>query len=203
MGNAGSSRRLLLVLYILLACSCGQRTKTFEDKGECPAIGSAKTAHLAKLNQLKNRTTMPQQSDFNAVITLAEIVRPGFDKDRWSSDQAARITGYVYDVKPGGIETCNCKAGPVDERDTHIELVVDPMQSDKTKRVVVEVTPRIRKIMKEKGEDWRTSFLRDKLLGRWVTFEGWLLFDGEHASQRIPILEENAIGGLQHGKSTR
>ena len=36
---------------------------------------------------------------------------------------------------------------------------------------------------KAKGEDWSTKKLRDKLLGRWVSFEGWLLFDEEHWNQ--------------------
>jgi len=42
------------------------------------------------------------------------------------------------------------------------------------------VTPRIRAIMKQKGENWSTSALRDKLLGRWVRMDGWLFFDEEH-----------------------
>jgi hypothetical protein len=50
-------------------------------------------------------------------------------------------------------------------------------------RVVVEVTPRLREKIKADGVDWSTKALRSKLLGRWVTFTGWLLFDEEHASQ--------------------
>ena len=49
-------------------------------------------------------------------------------------------------------------------------------------RMVVEVSPRIRKLMSEKGINWDTKTLRDKLLGRWVKFEGWLFFDEEHAN---------------------
>jgi hypothetical protein len=37
--------------------------------------------------------------------------------------------------------------------------------------------------MKAEGVDWSTKALRSKLLGRWVTFTGWMLFDEEHASQ--------------------
>jgi hypothetical protein len=114
---------------------------------------------------------------------LQKLLEPGDDTKRWSLLKAAKITGYVYDVKPGGVETCNCKTKEIDKRDTHIEVVIDPMQNGKTKRLVVEITPHLRNIMKKKNEDWSTKNLRDKLLGRWVEFEGWLFFDEEHANQ--------------------
>ena len=41
--------------------------------------------------------------------------------------QGAEIIGYISDVKIGGIESTNCRARSVNERDTHIELVVDPV----------------------------------------------------------------------------
>ena len=94
--------------------------------------------------------------------------------------KAARIKGYVYEVKSGGIETCNCKEREELDKDTHIELVADPMQTGKLQRMIVEITPRMRDIMEHKGVDWSTEGLRDRLLGRWVEVEGWLLFDDEH-----------------------
>lgn len=125
----------------------------------------------------------PAAADIDSSITLTKILAPGNDAERWSTAKAAKITGYVYDVKPGGVETCNCKTKEIDKRDTHIELLADPMHDDKMLRMIVEVTPRMREKMKAEGVDWSTNALRDKLLGRWVTFTGWLLFDEEHASQ--------------------
>jgi hypothetical protein len=92
------------------------------------------------------------------------------------------VIGYVKDVKPGGIETVNCKTKDKKLRDTHIELVLDAMNEDKNKVFIVEITPRLRKIMAEKGEDWSTSMIRAKYLGRWVEVEGWMFYDTEHAN---------------------
>ena len=179
---------LFFVTNILLFFSCAldeSQGNTFTESlyHECPVEGSANSERIAKLNRLKNRNTFPSKTDFDSTITLKEILKPGDDAKRWDVLKAAKITGYVYDVKPGGVETCNCKTKEIDERDTHIEILLDPMSDNKIKRMVVEVTPRIREIMKAKGEDWTTKKLRDKLLGRWVCFEGWLLFDEEHANQ--------------------
>ena len=101
---------------------------------------------------------------------------------RWNVGKAVKIKGYVRDVKPGGIETVNCKATEIKLRDTHIELVLNPMSAEKNEAMIVEVTPRLRKIMAERGEDWSTGMLRSKYLGRWVEIEGWLLFDFEHTN---------------------
>jgi len=43
--------------------------------------------------------------------------------------------------------------GQAEQRDTHIELVLDPMAGSPTQRVVVEVTPRCRAIMAAQGVD--------------------------------------------------
>ena len=147
---------------------------------DCPPEGNAKPERVRKLNTFKNRVNFPESGDFNTKITLAEILKSGQDENRWRNSQAARIIGYVYDIKPGGIETTNCKSKDKSYRDTHIELVLNPMSATKKDVMVVEVTPRIRSIMKSRGEDWSTSMLRSKFLGRWVEIEGWMLFDHEH-----------------------
>jgi len=179
---------LFLVAIIFLFFSCELDKKAEENTSQnfyndCPPEGNAKSERVSDLNRLKNRIAFPMQKDFDTTITLKKMLEPGEDRGRWNTLKAAKITGYVYDVKPGGIETCNCKEKEMGERDTHIEILLDPMNDNKIQRVIVEVTPRIRELIKNKGEDWSTGKLRDKLLGRWVTFEGWLLFDEEHASQ--------------------
>ena len=151
--------------------------RVFDD---CPPEGDAVSEKALELNKYKNRYTFPLPSDFADDISLEKMLEPGDDKGRWSMDKAARIKGYVYDVKSGGVETCNCKEKVDQDKDTHIEIVIDPMQNGKTQRMVIEVTPRMREIMSRRGEDWSTRTLRDQYLGRWVEVEGWLLFDDEH-----------------------
>ena len=46
--------------------------------------------------------------------------------------------------------------------------------------MIVEVTPRWRYIMNQRGVAWSTRSLRDRFLGRWVRVSGWMLFDREH-----------------------
>lgn len=176
---------ILLLQFSLLACAQEKTneipTSTMREI-DCPLEGSAKTDHLKELNKLKNRTSFPADSNFNPKISLTAILVKGNDTERWSVKSAAKVIGYVKDVKPGGVETVNCKTKDKRYRDTHIELVLDPMNEEKNKVFVIEVTPRIRKIMAEKGEDWSTSMIRSKYLGRWVEVEGWMFYDTEHAN---------------------
>lgn len=164
------------------------RTSTSDEQNisldtDCPPEGTTQSEFVRQLNRLKNRTTFPSGNDFDTTISLEKILAPGNDVDRWSSNKAIIITGYVADVKIGGVETCNCKAKDPEHRDTHIELVINPMNFTDNQKMIVEVTPRIRKLMAEKGEDWSTRSLRDKILGRWMKIKGWMLFDSEHESQ--------------------
>lgn len=174
---------LSLLCVLVLGYYAAGSTHQEEAKKECPPEGSAARSGLQALNKLKNRCAFPSPGDIDTNVTLKAMLQPGEDRARWNPRRAARITGYVYDVKPGGVETCNCKAKEPGKRDTHIELLADPMHDSKVQRLVVEVTPRMRELMKKQGEDWSTKKLRDKLLGRWVTFTGWLLFDEEHDQQ--------------------
>ena len=106
--------------------------------------------------------------------------------------------GYVKEVKVGSVETANCKATEKNLRDTHIELVLDPNSYEKNNCVVIEVTPRLRKIMSEKGIDWSTPMLRSKYLGRWVEVEGWMFFDSEHTNKA----ENTNPGNLTNWRGT-
>jgi len=149
----------------------------------CGMEGDAHGPAIWALNRLKNRYAAPKPEEINPAITLAAILAPYNDTGRWKVKQGAQITGYVFDVKVGGIESTNCHASAIAQRDTHIELVLDPMASSPTQRVIVEVTPRWRAIMAAQGVNWSTPTLRDRLLGRWVRITGWMLFDVEHQNQ--------------------
>lgn len=147
--------------------------------------GDATSPAVRELNLLKNRYTAPDPRQLDSRVTLAALLEPGDDRDRWNDQLAAEITGYVWDVKVGGVETVNCRATDPTGRDTHIELVFDPMNNSEGRRVIVEVTPRWRSIAQQRGEDWSTRALRDQLQGRWVRVRGWLLFDTEHEAQSV------------------
>lgn len=171
-------------VFLIYATGCAQeQKKEINTLQDCPVEGNAVSDRIKQLNILKNRISVPAAQDFEPTITLEKLLAPGNDAKRWSDKKAVSIIGYVYDVKVGGIETCNCKTKDKNLRDTHIELVTDPMNPAKSVRFIAEVTPRWREIMKKKGVNWSTSALRDKYLGRWVKIEGWLFFDDEHDQQ--------------------
>ena len=169
----------------LAAPACPQRADSndFEIYGGCGMEGDAGGSAVRALNRLKNRYIAPKPEQIDPAITLAAMLAPGNDTGRWKVKQGAEISGYVFEVRPGGIESTNCHARAAGLRDTHIELVPDPMAGFPDRRVIVEVTPRWRAMMAAQGEDWSTRALRDRLLGRWIRIRGWMLFDVEHQSQ--------------------
>jgi hypothetical protein len=162
---------LLLALWLVLARNC-------------PSAGIAFTSRARMLHRLKNRTAVPQESDFDSRVTLDEILRPGADSDRWSSNHAARIQGEVIDVGYARPEATNC-FNPCG-RDLHI-LVANRKGAAKNEHVVLEVTPNFRAIFETGGAkrnmDWSEQSLRGQLVGHWCEFEGWLYFDVGHADQ--------------------
>lgn len=178
-------KRLIVLLplcFLLMGANAQAPPSNMDVFDGCGMEGSAQSARLKKLNQLKNRYTDPQANQINNSITLSAILALGNDKTRWSSTSGAEITAYVFDVKPGGGETVNCGKTDAVHTDTHIELVLSPADSAATRRVVVEVTPRIRAIMAASGTDWSTKTLRKQLRSKWVKVRGWMLFDAQHAN---------------------
>jgi hypothetical protein len=154
-----------------------------ETLNHCAMEGDASSPAVRELNLLKNRYAAPEPQQIDPRVTLAAMLEPGDDRTRWNDHHAAEITGYVWDVKVGGVETVNCHAADPPDRDTHIELVLDPMSGQQDHRVIVEVTPRSRALAEQRGEDWSTPALRDHFHGRRVRIRGWLLFDTEHRDQ--------------------
>src|ERR1700752_3527385 len=149
----------------------------------CSLEGSAVYNNRRESNRKKNRVATPTTADIEAGVTLAAMLQSGADQQRWSDARAGSIVGFVHDVKKGGEETVNC--GETDSLyiDTHIELVLDPQNTNKTVRLIVEVTPRWRAFMATQGRDWTTRTLQQQLEGRWVRFTGWLFWDFEHADE--------------------
>jgi hypothetical protein len=174
---------LLATGFVLAGAPPEGSDYTMQNGQTCGPTGTAVKAEVKALNLRKNQLAAPTADDIDTDVTLAAMLTPGEDDDRFDATKAARIVGFVIDVKVGGNETCNCKAtNPVD-RDTHIELAAAP-GAPNNQRVIVEVTPRLRKQMKDKGTDWTTHTLQSHgtagIKGKWVEVTGWLLFDIEH-----------------------
>ncbi len=188
-------KRIAVLLAGVLFC----RSAGADIFNNCPSEGDARIAAVRALNRLKNREDTPLPQQINRAVTLAALLQPGDDRSRWKVKDAAEIVGYVWDVLPGGIESCNCHARDLPDRDTHIELVIDPMSgSAATRRVIVEVIPRTRAMLAAQHVDWSTRALRDRFKGRWVRVQGWLLFDTEHMGEA----ENTAPGRPRNWRAT-
>ncbi len=146
----------------------------------CPPEGDAKPESVKAVNILKNRITPPTDADIDPAVTLAAMAREGNDVNRWEEHRAASVVGFVRKVKAGGVETCNCHATAMEDRDTHIELVLHETSTAGTDVVVVEVTPRWRDFAAANNVDWSTARLRKEIEGKWVRVTGWLMYDLEH-----------------------
>jgi hypothetical protein len=169
----------LFAATLLVPTSFAQGGSSFDG---CPAQGSATNQSLMSLNRLKNRTVAPLQTNVNPDISLATILAPGNDVNRWNAMQAAIIVGYVVAIKAGGPETVNCKATDAGHTDTHIELALNAGDLQGIHHMIVEITPRERAIANSNGKDWSTSNLRKTLLGRKITVVGWMMLDKEHCN---------------------
>jgi hypothetical protein len=176
-------QRLVITLIIATALITG----LYLLKHYCPPSGIAFTKERRDLHRLKNRTTLPQPSDFDERVTLTSLSQAGDDSGRWSASRAARIEGYVVSVAAARTELANCYCG----RDTHIHIASGPNALPK-EHMVLETTPRIEKWARSQGWDWSADTLERELVGRLVRFEGWLLFDSGHAKE-----SENIAPGAQ------
>lgn len=159
------SRRALLALLLALPC-CG-----------CGAVQALLPSSKRALIALKNRTTTPSPADIDRNVTLSALLAPGHDRSRWSSARAGVIEGYVVHVEEAGIEAAN--GFSMSRRDTHIEVALR-LDAPPRERVILEVTPAFRDRMHQRGIDWSSESLARTLTGRWVRFEGWLMFDEGH-----------------------
>ena len=147
---------------------------------DCPQQGGALTPSMRAFALLKNRSALPQSSDFDQSVTLDALLMPGDDRARWAEERAGVIDGYVVAVDKGGVEAANCYS--FTRRDIHI-YVARSVDAPPRELLVVEVTPRWREWAARQGLDWSEATLKSKLVGRWCRLEGWLMFDREHADE--------------------
>ena len=170
-------RRTILVVIIVIALLVAIWVVL---ERNCPSAGIALTSGRRHIHRLKNRTAFPQASDFDSRVTLAALLQPGDDTNRWSTDRAARVQGQVIDVAYAGAEAANCFS-PC-RRDIHI-LIATYAGAAKSEQVVLEVTPKLSDWVVQQGIDWSEEALRAQLIGHWCEFEGWLFFDTGHAEE--------------------
>ena len=189
---------LLLLCFSFLGLNAQAPPSNMDVFDGCGMDGSAKTANLKKLNQLKNRYSAPQDNQIDQSVTLRAMLAPGDDKTRWSSTSGAEVTGFVLEVKPGGGETCNCGKRDAAHTDSHIELVLHATDTAGTQSVVAEVTPRLQAIMRNSGTDWSTKTLRKQILHKWIKVRGWMSFDSQHANAS----ENTNPGGANNWRAT-
>jgi hypothetical protein len=113
---------------------CGSAAKAQIMYHGCALTGSPAPPIVQQLNYMKNRSSSPKAKDIKPTITLEAVLAAGKDTNRWSDNSAAEIEGVVFDVKPGGIESTNCRAQGLADRDTHIEIVRSMEDSGLTRR---------------------------------------------------------------------
>jgi hypothetical protein len=176
--------RIFLVAALSLITFAAAAQPNLDVFKGCGLKGTAQSSCGKKLNQLKNRYRSP--SSINEEITLEAILEPGDDLSRWSTSDAAQITGIVASVLPGGKqESCNC--GRRDLRDIHINIVLDEADvNEPTRYVIAEITPRMKKL----HPDWTFDFVKS-LEGKRVRFTGWMLFDGMHSLESLNTKDES------------
>jgi hypothetical protein len=153
----------LLILWLVLARNC-------------PTAGIALTTNARNLHRLKNRTSTPQESDFDSTVNLNDLLQAGDDRARWSPDRAARIQGEVIDVAYARPEATNCFS--LCRRDIHV-LIATRKGAARTEQMILEVTPTFQQSMTR----WSLDDLHPMLVGHWCEFEGWLYFDAGHVDQ--------------------
>ena len=159
------------------------------DDVPCPVEGSAQRLNDQNLNRLKNRTTFPQQSDFESAFNWTELSKFEEDSRKFDKNKAGILRGYVLRVRMSAKETCNCNSENPELRDTHIILTPSREQTGVLDQIVVEVTPRMRLLMQKSGIDWSQAALK-KLYGRTIEVQGWLLYNFKHGDQSAKIKQK-------------
>src|SRR5688500_20037234 len=130
---------LVLAIWLVLALNC-------------PSAGSAITSGTRELHRLNHRNSIPQAADFDLRVTLDALLQRGDDRDRWSTNRAARVQGLVIDVAHAGTEAANC-FNPC-RRDIHI-LIANRKEAPKSEEVVLEGTATSRDCAAAQGHDSR------------------------------------------------
>jgi len=146
-------------------------------QNDCPVAGNSNNPDLRQLDILKNRNAPGTTIDNS--VTLASILAPGNDANRFNSNQYVSVTGYVIKVQPGEKETCECGLPNPQDLDIHIELAANPTDRG-TQAMVVEVN----RYTKANHPEFTVGKLQS-LIGKKITVTGWMMFDKPHWSNAV------------------
>lgn len=182
-------KTVVLIAFTLVTfrtATIGQNMDTYHD---CPMVGKVSSGNsperkkqLEDLNRLKNRYGFPKAEDFDNSVTLEKMIgKDGeHDRDKFDVSKAATIEGYiVYAADKGSKESCNCGTTSVNYTDQHFELALTKDEPKDGRTVIVEITPRVREIMRQQEVDWTHGEMK-QYVGQRVRVSGWLFYDAEH-----------------------
>ena len=158
-------------------------TTSLDVFNECPLEGAATSTPKAELNKLKNRWRFRPSS--MKAITLADMLAPGEDEDRFDTQDAVKVRGFIVSVKKASRgESTNCGATDDDNTDTHIDLAANSSASATAEenRLIIEVTPRTRFEAGLNNLDWSHANLKH-LEGKCAEVGGFLFYDFDHVGQ--------------------
>jgi hypothetical protein len=163
----------------------------------CGPTGDATDPNAQALNNNKNRTDLPGDSDY---VEAKWDDLANLPSDRVNDFQGAPVSvigflSHQVKVENGG-ESTNCHLHADPEVDWHIYLTKSPAQGIKD-ALIVETTPRTRPSHK-----WTTAMLSPFVNSQTqVRISGWLMYDFEHVgvigTQRATVWEVHPITRIQ------
>jgi hypothetical protein len=179
---------LFCALLLTTTTAFSQDIFTIDGKS-CGLEGSASRVNDKQFNRLKNRSIAPTAAQINPNFNWTTLSEMADDRDKFSNTNGVILRGYVLRVSMSAAETCNCNSKTPEFRDTHIVITPDATQTGVLNQVVIEITPRMRGIMKARGIDWSQEALR-KLRGKNIEVEGWLFYDYNHGNQSAKVRQK-------------
>jgi len=175
--------------------------------GACPLIGCAVPGNgKARSNEIKHGDpdrTPPNSRPITVPIEIFEDLQEAADKvvtqgaypppdqrealrdlnirgHHIGEGTLVKVTGYLYEMRPEGAESVNCKLTGVKNNDFHLSLVADP-DGDEFHGVVVEMIPQ------DRPDSWNTKALHEvRDSGAQVLVIGQLFYDGKHVVNKGP-----------------
>jgi hypothetical protein len=184
-GQNTSNSTLIAKLRAARKTAVGQPL-VINGKEVCGPTGDSTDANIKELDNNKNRTDEPGQSEYIAVDWDAVKDLPA---DKVSDIQGApvQVTGFLsHQVKvenahpkppKKGGESTNCHLTQDDEVDWHMYLTKNPNETSIANAVIVETTPRVRPNHKWTAAQLRATYLNKN---KPLRISGWLLYDLEH-----------------------
>ena len=161
----------------------------------CGPTGDATNQTAIALNNNKNRTDFPGDSDY-VDIGWSDLANLPSDRVNDFVSAPVRVVGFLSNKinveNSGSGESTNCHFTADNEVDWHIYLTSSPAQQI-SMATIVETTPRTRPLHK-----WTTSILGALVnSNNQVRISGWLMYDSEHINvigkQRATVWEVHPI----------